>query len=142
MASLKRHCPVCDVESSVRTILRENPDGTWSCSQHGIVIDPRNTNLTLMAYEVKQSETRIVDGKPKKFYVGAKHIGQAIERGYNAACCRETFEEAVADAREYMHRDDSIQTVVVVQIVAFVKRQRPVVDVEMLDADQPIKKVE
>lgn len=130
----RKRCPICYAESGTVNYMQEHAAGTFICSTHGVTIDVDR------ALSIQKSilETPIVDGKPKKFYAGAKHIGHAIERGKNATCTRDTFEEAVKDAQDYMQKDDSLNTVVVVQIVAVVRRQKPAIDVEKFVVEEKV----
>jgi hypothetical protein len=68
----------------------------------------------------------------KKFYVGAKHIGAAIAAQGNAACTRDSIEEAISDAREMVRRGE-VQTAVIVKIVAVVRKEYPPIAVDFLD---------
>jgi hypothetical protein len=122
---VKEYCPFCESEYGTRALLMKTERGK-RCSVHGEIIDVRNIPMSLQTTR----ETPIENGKPKKFYAGAKHIGNAIEKGYNATCTRDTFEQAVEDAREYMMRDESLNTVVIVEIVAVIRREKPVVNIE------------
>lgn len=67
----------------------------------------------------------------KKFYAGAKHIGAAIKRGHNAECTRATVDEAIADAKNAI-RNGEADVMVVVEIVAIVRRDHPPITVEVL----------
>lgn len=66
----------------------------------------------------------------KRFYVGAKHIGSGIESGLEAGCLRETLNEAVAEARQTIQTLHSgVDCLVIVKIVAIVRRASPPVEV-------------
>jgi hypothetical protein len=67
----------------------------------------------------------------KKYYVGARHIGQSIQHGSNADCTRETLDDAIADAKQQIR--GGADTVVVVKIVAIVRRDHPPISVETVD---------
>jgi len=66
-----------------------------------------------------------------KYYCGARHIGSAVARGDNAPIQRYTIEEAIADAKEQI-RTQGVECVVVVEIVAVVRKDYPPVTVEIL----------
>ena len=81
------------------------------------------------------NEIAILKGKlekepMKKFYVGARHIGASIHHNSNADCTRATVEEAIADAKTQVRA--GADCVVVVEIVAIIRREHPPVSVEML----------
>ena len=67
----------------------------------------------------------------KKYYVGARHIGQAIVDGHNASCTRHTMDAAIEEARQKV-RNGEVDCAVVVQIVAVVRKDYPPVTVEIL----------
>ncbi len=69
----------------------------------------------------------------KKFYVGAKHIGHSVSKGQDADCMRASFDEAVEHAQEYLERDTTINTCVIVEVVGIVQRQKPPVKVTRLN---------
>ncbi len=68
----------------------------------------------------------------KKYYVGAKHIASAIRMGNNADCTRDTFEQALTDARQTIANERGVDSVVIVKIIAVVRRESPPIVVEML----------
>ena len=72
----------------------------------------------------------------KRYYMGAKHIGAAIKMGHNADCTRDTFEQALEDARNAISTERGVDTVVIVKIIAVVRRDSPPVVVDLLDKDE------
>jgi hypothetical protein len=68
-----------------------------------------------------------------KYYVGAEHIGNAIVRGEIPHLCHPSLDDAIADARKKLAADNRRDGVVIVKIVAVVKRQEPPVVVEEVE---------
>lgn len=66
----------------------------------------------------------------KRFYVGALHIGAAVQKGRDASCTHDTVEEAVEDAKAKIRRDQIGDCFVVVQIVRVVRKDDPPITVE------------
>lgn len=64
----------------------------------------------------------------KKYYIGARHIGTAIGRGYDADCMHDNLSEAITEAREKIS-EGSVDTCVIVKIVRIVKRSKPPIEV-------------
>jgi hypothetical protein len=62
----------------------------------------------------------------KKFYVGAKHIGAAVSRGQDSSCTRETLNETIEEAKN-MIRNNEAECLIIVQIVAVVRRDVPII---------------
>ena len=67
----------------------------------------------------------VAKGKVNKFYVGARHIAEAINAGYNDDWTHETIEEAVRHGKEIMEREGS-DTTIIVQVIRVLKRKPPV----------------
>jgi hypothetical protein len=65
----------------------------------------------------------------KKYYVGAKHIGQAIHDGRNSDCTRATLDDAILEAKN-MIENGEVNCAIVVQIVRIVRRTQPPITVE------------
>ena len=70
--------------------------------------------------------------KINKFYSGAEHIARAIARGSNDAHTHETFEDAVANARMQLEDQPNKECVIIVKIIAIVKRKEQPIVVERL----------
>lgn len=69
----------------------------------------------------------------RKYYVGAKHIGAAVGLGMDAGCMRETPEHAIEEATKMIQESNgSITSLVVVEVIAIVKRSPPPVEVEYI----------
>ncbi len=63
--------------------------------------------------------------KINKYYVGAEHIADAINRGTNDNHTHETLKEAIEDGRELVTLGRS--SVIIVQIVRVIHRKTPIV---------------
>jgi len=69
----------------------------------------------------------------RRFYVGAKHIGSAIGRGIDADCMRQTPEAAIEEAtKQIVESCGAINCLVVVEVIAVVKKSPPPVVVEFV----------
>jgi len=67
----------------------------------------------------------------KKYYVGAKHIGQAIHDGRNSDCTRATLDEAILEARN-MIENGEVKCAIVVEIIRVVRRTQTPISVEVV----------
>ena len=70
--------------------------------------------------------------KLNKFYCAAEHIGRSVSLQQNDAWTRETEAEAIEHARTMLERDLTKDTVVIVKMVAVVRRQKPPVKITRL----------
>jgi len=64
----------------------------------------------------------------KKYYVGARHIGDAIGNGENANCTHQTLNAAIEEAKKKIR--EGADCVVVVEIIRVVRRDDPPITVE------------
>ncbi len=110
MAYISR-CPACWEDGKLTTKLRAG-----ICFWHGDI----NPNWN------KEEK------KMKKYYVGAKHIADAIRRGSNADCMQDTYEEAVKVATGEVERGE-VAIAVIVKVIAIVRRSTPPVIVEPVE---------
>ena len=103
---------------------RRRPVNTWGLDSY--VPNDSNYSGEFTGFQPAK-DTKML----KKYYVGAKHIGQSVQHGNNADCTRETFDDAIADAKKQIR--EGAQCVVVVKIVAIVRRDSPPITVETVD---------
>jgi hypothetical protein len=68
----------------------------------------------------------------KKFYTGAEHIARAIMNGTNDTHTHATMEEAVRNARMQLEDQPTRDGVIIVKIVAVVRRKEMPIVVEKL----------
>lgn len=67
-----------------------------------------------------------------RYYVGAKHIGAAVGRNQNSPTQRNTMADAILDAETAIDNGEA-DTLVVVKIVAVVRRVRRPTTTEILE---------
>jgi len=96
---------------------RRRPVNTWGISP----------NYSYDIETVVEKETEML----KKFYVGARHIGQSIQHGSNADCTRFTIDEAIDDAKKQIQ--GGADCVVIVKIVRIVRKDFPPITIENVE---------
>jgi hypothetical protein len=67
-----------------------------------------------------------------KFYCAAKHISTAFSRGHNDAWTRSSEPEAIAHAKQILEMDSAQEAVVIVKVVAVVRRAKQPISVERI----------
>ncbi len=97
---------------------------------------PKPNSLGLTTLTVKEHEMVMKNRDKKnpflnKFYVGASHIGAAFARGVNDPHTHPTLNAAIENATERIN-DGNEDTVIIVKIVAVVRRAKAPVTVEKL----------
>ena len=68
--------------------------------------------------------------KINKYYTGAEHIARAIARGTNDPHTHETEAEAIRNAKLQLEDQPNRESVIIVRIVAIVKRKEQPIVVE------------
>ena len=104
---------------------RRRPVNTWGLDSY--VPNDSNYSGEFTGFQPAKGTTEML----KKYYVGARHIGQSIQHGSNADCTRLTIDEAIDDAKKQIQ--GGADCVVIVKIVCIVRKDFPPITVENVE---------
>lgn len=64
-----------------------------------------------------------------RYYIAARHIAEAVERGQNADCTFPSLENATEEAKRRI-REGEVNSCLIVEIVRVVRKAEPPIEIE------------